>query len=88
MKRIETIPLPKLWEMNGRMYIRIDAVMGSMGWDANRYGWDWPTAWVLHPNLVRMYRRSKDELRRRWKLTGLSAQEFVTRYITGEVANG
>lgn len=81
-RRLNLLSSAEVWELNGRALVKITARMESLGADALRYGWDWPTANIYHPHLCRMFRRSKAELQRRHKASGLTAQEFVTRYIT------
>lgn len=85
-QRIRQMPTPALWIMRTRAFARVERAMThDVPANALIFGWDWPTAFVLWPRLVRSYEAVKGELRRRFKESGLKEQEFiVTQCLGGE----
>jgi hypothetical protein len=62
-----------------RVYDKIQGKMESIGWNALRYGWDWPTARVLYPCLTTRHAAIRSEVVRRARAAGLTAAEWVEK---------
>jgi len=76
-KRVSKLADKSVVALGARVFTRIQDKMWSLGWDANRYGWDWPTAFVLHPRLVNRYNALRGEASRRSSVAGSTIIEWV-----------
>ena len=81
MTRVQSLSAVTLYKLCMRAYFRIESLMTDPANGYQPFGWDWPTAWVLHPNLVRMYRRVKCEFHRRAAAEGMSINEYRRAYV-------
>lgn len=79
VRRISDTSLPML---GVRTYAKIQGKMESLGWNALRYGWDWPTACALHPRLTNRHTVIRDEVVRRANVAGLTIVEWINSIHT------
>ena len=78
--RVKRLSTRNLWKLTWRQFDRVDDLMTEGCEGGLTFGWDWPTAFVLHERWVKAYRRTRNELNRRFKESGLTAEQFCIKH--------
>ncbi len=70
MDRVKSLSNVCLYVLGMRAFVRIERAMTAPYMGYQPFGWDMPTANMLHPTLVRMYYRVRDEMKARATAAG------------------